>query len=74
MLCLFESSIIIICGCSPVSSLTVGLLGSSPNQTEVQLAKACLGLTGAGISSYVYILSVCMFLSGDTTATIGTPT
>ena len=55
--CLLESSIIIICGLSPVSTLTVGMLGSFPNLTEVQLAKACLGLTGASNSSYICTLS-----------------
>ena len=74
MLCLFQSSISIICGCSPVSALTVGLLETFPILTEVQLAKVCLGLTGAGMSLYVCTLSLCMILSGDTTATLGTPT
>ena len=51
-------------------SSTKGLLGSSLNLTDVQLASGCFGLTAAGMSSYVCTLSVCIILSdGGTTAT-----
>ena len=59
MSCVLESAIIIICDCSPVTSLTMGLLGLSHNLTEVQLAKACLGLTGSW-HFIVHLYPVCM--------------
>ena len=45
-----------------IISSGVGLFGLSPILTEVQFASGCLGLTGAGILSYIWTLSVCTIL------------